>query len=172
MRILAIDPGFEKLGIAILERPPAVAYTAQAGDKKTHKEILIYSECFKTKSASPFSERLSLLGNRVREIIEEFKPEALAIETLFFTTNQKTAMRVSEARGVVVYEAARMRLPIHEYTPLQIKVAVTGYGKATKNQVNDMVGKLIVIKNKISSDDEMDAVACGITCLAHIRSDL
>jgi crossover junction endodeoxyribonuclease RuvC len=159
MRIISIDPGFERLGIAVLER-----------DKKTRKEILLHSECFKTKASLPFSERLSLLGNRVREIIKKFEPEALAIETLFFTANQKTAMKVSEARGVVVYEAARSGLAVHEYTPLQIKIAVTGYGKATKNQVNDMVSKLIAIPKKISSDDEMDAIACGVTCLAHVRS--
>ena len=159
MRIISIDPGFERLGIAVLER-----------DSKSRKEKLIHSECFKTKSSLPFNERLVLLGERVREIIKEFSPEALSIETLFFTTNQKTAMRVSEARGVIIYEGARADLAIHEYTPLQIKVAVTGYGKATKSQVNDMVGKLISIPNKISSDDEMDAIACGLTCLAHIRN--
>jgi len=158
MRVLAIDPGFERLGIAVLER-----------DKKTRKEILVHSECFKTKPSLPFSERLSLLGSRVREVIGKFEPEALAIETLFFTANQKTAMKVSEARGVVIYEASLAGLKIHEYTPLQIKVAVTGYGKATKNQVNDMVGKLIAVPKKISSDDEMDSIACGITCLAHVK---
>ncbi|MEK7614332.1 MAG: crossover junction endodeoxyribonuclease RuvC [Patescibacteria group bacterium] len=170
MRVLAIDPGFERLGIAVLERLPAPSISSrQAGDKKMRKEVLIHSECFKTKSSLPFPERLSLLGNRLREIIKKFKPEALAVETLFFTTNQKTAMRVSEARGVIVYEAARTGLPVYEYTPLQIKIAVTGYGKATKEQVNSMVGKLIVIPKKISSDDEMDAIACGITCLAHLK---
>ncbi len=157
-RVIAIDPGFERLGIAVLEK-----------NTRGKKEELLYSECFKTKASFPFPERLLMLGNKVREMIVKFKPDALAIETLFFTANQKTAMKVSEARGVLLYEAARAKLKIHEYTPLQIKVAVTGYGKATKDQINNMVEKLIVVKKKVSSDDEMDAIACGITCLAHIR---
>ena len=159
MRVLAIDPGFERIGIAVIER-----------DEKTRKEKLIHSECFKTKSALPFPERLSLIGGKIGETIKEFEPDALAIEKLYFETNQKTAMGVSEARGVMVYEAARKGLPVYEYTPLEIKVAVTGYGKATKEQVGGMVGKLIALPQKISSDDEMDSIACGLTCLAHIRN--
>lgn len=159
MRVIAIDPGYERLGIAILEREP-----------KTKKELLIHSECFKTKSSLLFAERLVLLGNQVRKIIRKYKPDILAIETLFFTTNQKTAMRVAEARGAVIYEAADTDLPVHEYTPLQVKIAVTGYGKATKQQINNMVNRLVAINKKIMSDDEMDAIAIGVTCLAHIRN--
>lgn len=158
MRILAIDPGYERLGIAILDR-----------DKKTRKELLVYSECFKTKSSLPFEERLVLLGNKVLKIIEEYKPKAAAIETLFFTTNQKTAMRVAEARGTLLYVAKNSGLEIYEYTPLQIKIAVTGYGKATKQQVGSLVTRLIALNKKVVSDDEMDAIAIGITCLAHVR---
>ncbi|MEK7593995.1 MAG: crossover junction endodeoxyribonuclease RuvC [Patescibacteria group bacterium] len=155
MRILAIDPGFERLGIAVIER-----------DRKTHKEKLIHSECFKTKSSLPFPERLALLGARVKEVISQFEPEALAIETLFFTTNQKTAMRVAEARGVIIYEAIRSGLSIAEFTPLEIKVAITSYGKADKTQMMRMVRKLIVLAHKTVSDDELDAIAIGLTYFA------
>lgn len=157
-RILAIDPGLERVGIAIIDK------------KQREKEILIFSECFKTKASLPFPERLRLIGLHINEIILEYKPEILAIESLFFTTNQKTAMVVSQARGVIIYEGIKNNLLIHEYTPLQIKVAVTGYGKATKTQVNSMVQKLINIPKKITSDDEMDAIAIGLTCFAHIRN--
>ncbi len=157
-RVLAIDPGFERVGIAVIERDP-----------KTRKEKLIHSECFKTSNSLLFPERLILIGGKIRSAIGKFSPDALAIEKLYFEKNTKTAMGVSEARGVIVYEAARAGLAIHEYTPLQIKVAVTSYGKATKEQVNNMVGKLIVLPKKISSDDEMDAIACGLTCLAHLK---
>lgn len=158
MRILAIDPGLERVGIAIIDK------------ERGSKEILVFSECFKTKASLPLSKRLSLIGLHINEIVIEYSPEALAIESLFFTTNQKTAMVVSQARGVIIYEGTKNNLPVYEYTPLQIKVAVTGYGKATKTQVNSMVQKLINIPKKISSDDEMDAVAIGLTCFAHIRN--
>ncbi len=158
MRILAIDPGLERVGVAILDK------------ERGAKETLIFSECFKTKASLPLSERLNLIGLHINKIVLEYEPEILAIESLFFTTNQKTAMVVSQARGVIIYEGTKNGLPVHEYTPLQIKVAVTGYGKATKTQVNSMVQKLINIPKKITSDDEMDAVAIGLTCFAHIRN--
>jgi crossover junction endodeoxyribonuclease RuvC len=154
MKILGIDPGFERIGIAIIERKPK------------EKDALVYSYCFKTSAKIPFHERLTAIGNEIEKIIKKYKPEALAIEKLYFTTNQKTVMGVSEARGVIIYSASRNGLQIFEYTPPQIKVAVTGYGKADKNMVMSMVPKLIYIDKKISSDDELDAIAIGLTCLA------
>lgn len=154
MRILAIDPGFERVGIAILER------------KLKEKDIVVYSTCFKTSAKIQFHERLTVIGNEIEKVIKKYKPIALAIEKLYFTTNQKTVMGVSEARGVIIYSASRNGLLIFEYTPPQIKVAVTGYGKADKNMVMSMVNKLIEIKTKSNSDDELDAIAIGITCFA------
>lgn len=156
MRILSIDPGFERLGIAIIERPSGPGA----------KDILLYSDCFKTSAKLAFSERLVLIGTEINRIITEYAPTILAIETLFFTNNQKTAMNVSEARGVVMYEAARNGLEILEYTPLQIKMATTGYGKSDKGQIIFMIPKLIRIQKAIQHDDEYDAIAAGITCLA------
>lgn len=154
MKILAIDPGFERVGIAIIEKLPK------------QKDTLVYSECFKTSAKIPFHERLTLIGAQVEKMIKKYKPVALAIEKLYFTTNQKTVMGVSEARGVIIYSASRNGLQIFEYTPPQIKVAVTGYGKADKNMVMSMVPKLILIDRIIKSDDELDAIAIGLTCLA------
>lgn len=155
MRIIAIDPGYERLGIAVLE--------------KTKKEELVFSECFKTKASLPFVERLELVGREVSKIIDEYSPNALAIENLFIETNQKTAMRVAEVRGAILYQARLSGLEIYEYTPLQIKVATTGYGKATKQQVLSMVTKLISGVDKIKQDDEIDAIAIGLTHFAHVR---
>lgn len=155
MRIISIDPGYERLGIAVLE--------------KNEKEKLIFSECFKTKASLPFVERLELVGREVARIIEEYSPSALSIENLFLETNQKTAMRVSETRGALLYQARLSGLEIYEYTPLQIKVATTGYGKATKTQVISMVKKLISGAELIKQDDEMDAIAIGLTHFAHAR---
>ena len=127
--------------------------------------MVIYSDCFNTKSELSLNERVSLIGKEIERIINEFKPEALAIEKLFFTTNQKTAMGVSEARGVIINEAQKMGLKIFEYTPLQVKIAVTGYGKSDKKAVMTMVKKLIQ-KPDLVSDDETDAIAIGLTCFA------
>lgn len=154
MRILSIDPGFERVGIAVIEKT------------SLKKDLLVFSSCFKTNANIPFPERLKNIGLELEKIIKKYKPEFLAIEKLYFTTNQKTVMGVSEARGVMVYVASKNNLVVYEYTPPQIKVAVTGYGKASKENVMSMVPKLIDIKTKINSDDELDAIAIGLTCLA------
>lgn len=154
MKILAIDPGFERVGIAIIEKTNGA------------KHLLVYSDCFKTSAKIPFHKRLTLIGKELEKIIKKYKPEALAIEKLYFTTNQKTVMGVSEARGVIIYTASRNGLKIFEYTPPQIKVAVTGYGKSTKDGVISMVRKLIDVKIEVVSDDELDAIAIGLTMLA------
>ncbi len=157
MIILGIDPGYERLGIAILKKD------------KGKKEELIHSECFKTSPKINFEERLLLLGKKIEEIIQKYKPEILAIETLFFTTNQKTVILVSEARGVILYEACKNNLKIFEASPLQIKVATTGYGKADKKDVLKMVRMLIKIDKDKNSDDELDAIAIALTAFAHLK---
>jgi crossover junction endodeoxyribonuclease RuvC len=154
MKILSIDPGFERIGIAVIER-----ITKQ-------KDVLEYSACFKTSAKIPFHERLTAIGTEIERVIKKYKPEILATEKLYFTTNQKTVMGVSEARGVIVYSASRNGLKVFEYTPPQIKIAVTGYGRASKDMVICMVPKLIEMNTKTNSDDELDAIAIGLTCLA------
>ena len=152
MRILGIDPGFERLGIAVLE-----------------KNMVLHSECFKTSPKLEFSERLKLLGEKVASIIEEFEPGVLAIESLYLTNNQKTAMHVAEVRGVVLYEAAKGNLEIFEATPPQIKLAVTGSGRADKIQISKMVKMLVKIDANKKSDDELDAIAIALTAAAHLK---
>ena len=154
MRIIAIDPGYERLGIAVLERVPR------------QKETLLYSTCIQTAKTLAREKRLLAIADAIAETIAKWKPEALAIETLFLHTNQKTAMPVAEARGAVLVEAARAGLPVHEYTPLQIKIAVTGYGRSDKRQVMEMVKKLVALPPQKRLDDEYDAIAVGLTCFA------
>src|SRR3989338_11699434 len=163
MRILGVDPGFERLGIAVLERTPEVLPQGQ-------KEKIIFSECFKTSAKLEFSVRLSLIGEEVRNIIKKYKPEVLAIETFFLNTNQKTVMRVAEARGVVIYEAIIAGLKIFEASPPQIKIATTGYGRANKEQIMKMVKILVDLDKSKKSDDELDAIAIALTAFAHLRS--
>ena len=109
------------------------------------------------------------MGARVKELIAEYGPEHLAIEKLFFNTNQKTAMHVAEVRGIIMFAAYEAGLVVHEFTPLQIKTAVAGYGRADKQQVIDMTTKLIKIPASKRHDDEYDAIACGLTFFAHYR---
>lgn len=158
--ILAIDPGFDRLGVAVL----------QMGKK----EEVLFSECITTSPKQKHEERLSKIGLRLREIITEWKPESLAIEKLFFNQNITSALKVAEARGVILYEAKLGGLKIFEYSPQDIKIAVTGYGKASKEQVETMVTKLVILKNEASKkrlDDEIDAIALGLTHLAHTRRE-
>jgi crossover junction endodeoxyribonuclease RuvC len=158
MKIIGIDPGYERIGIAVLEK--------QVGDRK---EKLLYSDCFKTSAKLDLPNRLFLLGKEIMRVIKKYKPEKLGIEKLYFENNQKTAMGVSEARGAIIFVGMNAGLEILEYTPLQIKNAVTGYGRADKSQVHTMVSKLIDIPKEIKQDDEIDAIAVAITAFATTR---
>ncbi len=154
MRVLAIDPGYERVGTAVVEK------------ETSKKELLLYSDCFQTSSKEMFENRLLEIGNEIERLITEYSPQALAIEKLFFNTNQKTAMRVAEVRGALIYIGKKYGLLSFEYTPLQIKNAVSGYGRSTKAQIAKMVPQLIDIQKEIKFDDEYDAIAIGLTCCA------
>jgi len=158
MKILGIDPGFERLGVAVLEK-----------NKSDKKEKVLFSECFHTSAKLEFCERLKLIGEEIKNVIKKYKPDVLSIETLFLTTNQKTVMHVAEVRGVVIYEAMQANLKIFEASPPQIKIATTGYGKADKNQIIKMVKILVDIDNSKKSDDELDAIAIALTAFANIK---
>ena len=155
MRILGIDPGYERLGIAVLE-------------KKGGKEHVLFSACFKTSPKLEFPERLNLISEEIGGMVKKYKPEVLAIETLFLNTNQKTAMRVAEVRGVALNEAVKRNLKVFEASPPQIKVAIAGYGRADKQQIKKMVKMLVNIEVGRESDDELDAIAIALTALAHL----
>lgn len=154
---MGVDPGYGRIGIAIVK-------------KQKGKEILIHSECFETSAKLPHSRRLALVYDRIKEIIQEFEPSKLGIETLLFGKNQKTALQVAEARGVVIALAASSNIKISEYNPGQIKIAVTGYGKSDKKQVIDMIHRIIEVKKVIKHDDEYDAIAAAITCAVSLST--
>jgi crossover junction endodeoxyribonuclease RuvC len=154
-RILGIDPGFDRLGVCIV-------------DKEGTKETLVFSTCIVTSKKDSFEARLATVGKELTKILENYEPTELAIETLFFTTNQKTIITVAEVRGICIYLAHLHGLSIHEYSPPQIKVAVTGYGKATKEDIAIMVPKILGKPLKIGTlDDEIDAIAIALTHSAH-----
>ena len=158
LKIIGIDPGYERLGIAIIQK------------QKIGKEFLIYSDCFKTDKKLPHGERLALIARELKKIIRKYKPDILGIETLYFNENQKTVMPVAEARGVIILVAVQGGLRVIEHTPLEIKVAVAGYGRADKNQVINMVKRLIEIEKVVKLDDEFDAIAVALTTSACYRS--
>jgi len=152
-KILGIDPGYGRLGVAIVE-------------SKNNKPKLMHSECFETSSKISHPERLGLVLGKIEEIIKKFKPEKLAIETLIFSKNVKTALKVAEVRGVVIATSVTRGLQIFEYHPNSIKIAVTGYGKSDKKQIIFMLEKILGLKKKFKHDDEYDAIAVALTCEA------
>lgn len=156
MRIIAIDPGYDRVGIAVLEK-----------NSRGEKEVLLFSECFQTSNKLSLEDRLCLVGKEIEEVISEFSPSILAIETLFFSKNQKTALKVAEARGVIQYQAKRQGLEVREYSPQEIKIAITSVGNSSKEQIISMIPKLIVMREVKELDDEYDAIAVGITHFAH-----
>ena len=156
MKILSIDPGYERLGIAVIEK-----------SSQNSKETVIFSECFKTSIKDSHPIRLGQINQHIEKIIETYKPDALSIETLFFNTNQKTAMHVAEARGTIVSICAARGLKVFEFTPLQVKVAITGNGRSDKEQIIKIIPILIKLPKTIKHDDEYDAIACGLTYFAY-----
>ncbi len=156
MKVIAVDPGYDRIGIAIIE-------------KENKKDKIIFSECFITNKNDSINNRIFSLGCRINNLIKKYKPNYLAIEGLFFSKNTKTALSVAEARGVIIFQANKNNIPIFEYTPNQVKVAVTGYGNANKKDILFMIKKLINIDNKKRIDDELDAIAIGLTFLASYK---
>lgn len=156
MRIIAIDPGYDRLGVAILER-------VSGADK------LVFSTCILTNKTDELPVRIASAGRDLAAILETYRPTVLGIETLFFNKNIKTGMAVAEMRGVCLYLAITHGCTVEEYSPQQIKVAVTGYGNSDKAAVTMMVKRLVRGVPETAVDDEYDAIATGITCLAHQR---
>lgn len=156
MRVLAIDPGYGRCGVAVIEHVNG-------------RETLIHSDCIETSSKDQFADRLAAVADTCVRLIHEYKPDALALEKLFFQKNQKTAMRVAEVRGALIETAARHEVPVFEYGPGQVKSAVGGSGRADKTAVATMVRALLKLSKPVKYDDEYDAMAIGLTHLAYTR---
>jgi crossover junction endodeoxyribonuclease RuvC len=151
MRVLAIDPGFDRLGMAVLEGNPS-------------RPDVVWSDCVLPAKGEP-QERLAAVFSAVQKAIKKYHPDVVALETLFFSKNVKTALSVAEARGAVLSAAGLAKLPIIECSPQQVKLAVTGYGAADKKAVERMIPKLVTLTKKKRLDDEFDAIALGISAL-------
>lgn len=154
MLVLGIDPGYATLGFALLE--------AERGSQK-----LLGCGVIRTAPGPAMSQRLLQIGTDLEELMQRFSPAVMAVEELFFNTNVTTGIGVAQARGVVLYTAARFALPVFAYTPQQVKQAVVGYGNAEKRQVMEMTKRLLGLSDLPKPDDAADAVAIA---LCHARS--
>ncbi|MEO8784897.1 MAG: crossover junction endodeoxyribonuclease RuvC [Candidatus Saccharimonadales bacterium] len=157
MRILGIDPGTGILGFGIIDVGP------------TNKLSLVDAGVIRTPVKQADSERLATIYDELHQIIEETKPAVMAVEKLFFAQNVTTAMSVAQARGVVLLCGRQHQLELHEFTPLQIKQAVTGYGRADKKQVQEMVRVILGLTDVPKPDDAADALAAAICCTMSVR---
>jgi len=131
------------------------------------KEKLLYSTCILTDKQAELNQRLQVVGDAITKTIKDHDVDTLGIETLFFNKNVKTAMGVAQARGIIIYVAMQQDCAIHEFSPQAIKIATTGYGNSDKVAITAMVKQLVPDVPLDALDDEYDAIAVGITCLAH-----
>ena len=154
-KILGIDPGSGIIGFGVV------------GQGRSAK--LIDAGVIKTTIGDDPASRLVELHDSLEELITEFKPDIAAVEKLYFAQNVTTAMTVAQARGVILLKLAQAKIPIYEYTPLQIKMAMTGYGRATKAQIQEMVRVQLNLKKKPSPDDAADALAVALTHTATLH---
>jgi crossover junction endodeoxyribonuclease RuvC len=150
---MGIDPGYAIVGFGIV-------------DYKNNKFDLLSYGAITTEAKTDFSDRLIRIYEGVDSLIKKYRPDAIAIERLYFTTNQKTAIDVAQARGVILLAARQNLINVSEYTPLQVKGAVVGYGKAEKKQVMEMTRVMLGLKDYPKPDDAADALAIAI-CRAH-----
>ena len=146
MRILGIDPGFATIGFGLVEAQRAQVHMVTYG-------------AITTPAGLPLSRRLLQIGEDMEELIGQLKPDVISIEELFFNTNLTTGISVAHGRGVILLAAEQLGVPIFEYTPMQVKLAVTGYGKADKKQVMQMTQRLLHLAKLPRPDDAADALA-------------
>lgn len=156
MRILGIDPGTATTGFGVV-------------DYERGKLKFVDAGVITTPSTAAMPDRLVTIYAELGELVQEHRPDRLAVEQLFFAANVTTAMTVGQARGVVLLVGAQHKLPLDEYTPLQVKMAITGYGRAGKKQMQEMVMRILMLDSLPQPDDAADALAIAITAAHSLR---
>lgn len=159
MRILGIDPGVATIGFGLIESGSGVLRMLQYGT-------------ITTPAGQPLAARLLQISRDMEELIAAFQPEEMSIEELFFSKNITTGIAVAHARGVILCAAEKMKLPVYEYTPMQVKQAVTGYGKAVKKQIQEMTRIMLHLQTIPKPDDTADALAMAVAHCHCSRSRL
>lgn len=160
MIILGLDPGTARVGWGVIEQT-----------SKQSMHCLAYN-CIETDKLLPAAERLQAIGTKLEVLIKTYRPDLVAVERLFFSHNQTTAMRVSEARGVLLYVIEKANCRLFEITPQEVKLALTSYGRAEKIQVQKMVQQLLKLPQLPKPDDAADALAIAITAAQQANSPL
>lgn len=158
MIVLGIDPGYAIVGVGVVEY-------------KNSRFSLVNYGAITTDAGVPFNRRLEIIYDDLTAIIEKYKPAAMSVEKLFYNSNAKTVIDVSQARGVIMLAAQKTHTPVYEYTPLQVKQSVVGYGRAEKKQVQDMTRRILALSEIPKPDDAADALAMAI-CHAHSGSSM
>ena len=158
MIILGIDPGYALVGYGVIDY------------RNNHFRVIDFGAIL-TDAGTPFNERLEIIYDRLVSIISLHSPDAMSIEKVFYNSNAKTVIDVSQARGVIMLAAQKSRLPVFEYTPLQVKQSVVGYGRADKKQVQEMTKRILSLEKVPKPDDTADALAMAI-CHAHSSGSL
>lgn len=158
MIILGIDPGYAIVGFGILEY------------KNNHFSVIDYG-AITTNAGTPFNRRLEYIYDELTALIEKYRPDAMSIEKLFYNSNAKTVIDVSQARGVIMLAAQKNGVPAFEYTPLQVKQSVVGYGRADKKQVQEMTKRILFLEKVPKPDDTADALAMAI-CHGHCSGSI
>lgn len=150
MIVLGIDPGIATTGIAVL-------------CENRNATSILHTEAFLTSKSMTIPKRLEMLYNRILNIIKKYKPDVCVLESLFFNTNAKTALIIGQSRGIVQLAMAICNIPVTEYTPLQVKMALTGYGRADKSQIQIMVKQIFKLPRILTPDDVADSAAIALT---------
>lgn len=150
MRIIGIDPGYAIIGFGVL-------------DYDGHSFEIVGFGAITTPADAPFSQRLKMIYDDMSQILDKYKPDQMGIEKLFFNTNETTAIAVAQARGVTLLPAIQRGIEISEYTPLQVKMSITGYGRAEKKQVQEMTRQMLGLSKVPKPDDTADALGIAIT---------
>lgn len=158
MLILGIDPGYAIVGFGVLDY------------KNNHFDVVDYG-AITTDAGVPFNRRLEIIYDELTALIEKHRPEAMSVEKVFYNNNAKTVIDVSQARGVIMLAAQKCRVPVFEYTPLQVKQSVVGYGRAEKKQIQDMTKRILNLEKVPKPDDTADALAMAI-CHGHASGSL
>ena len=153
MRILGIDPGTRRMGYGVL-------------DEKVH----VAHGCIETRKELSAEHRLHDIEKGLLGLIKDYRPDIMAIEMLFFFKNSKTAMAVAEARGVALLVAAKKKLPVHNFSPLQVKMTITGYGRADKKQIQEMIAQTLSLSEIPKPDDAADALSIALTCSFFLKT--
>ena len=153
MRILGIDPGYAIIGFGVVEYDGYRFHPIDYG-------------AITTEAHTPFAQRLCLIEEDMQEVLRRFRPDCMAVEKLYFTNNKTTGIDVAQARGVLIVTAAKQGLPVYEYGPMQVKMALCGYGRATKQQMMDMPRRMLHLEQIPRPDDAADALAIAV-CHGH-----